>query len=71
MGKKPYLASTSPIKKAHKPPEMQLEAFTLILAFQAGRSGTKLVSQGHLQARQQNGKLEKETFNFKRKRVAQ
>lgn len=28
---------------------MQLKAFALVLAFQTGRSGAKLVAQGHLQ----------------------
>lgn len=36
-------------EKAYKPPEMQLKAFTLVLAFQTGRSSTKLVAQGHLE----------------------
>ena len=35
--------------KQYKPPEMQLEAFALVLAFQAGRSSAKLVPEGHLE----------------------
>lgn len=37
-------------QELYKPPEMQLEAFALVFAFQAGRSGAKLVAKGHLKA---------------------
>lgn len=35
-------------QKLYKPPEMQLEAFAFVLAFQAGRPRAKLMSEGQL-----------------------
>lgn len=37
----------------YKPPEMQLKPFTLVFAFQARRSSTKLMAEGHLETEEE------------------